>query len=505
LLEFLEKLERLGDGVLLWAAAHGITSTVNALLHSGKALLDFQDRTETPLLLASENGHMHVVELLLETNKTKINVQNSKGQTQLLLAAERGYDEIVERLLKISNVDPSCQDPKGLTPLLLAAEHGHEGVTKPLLEEGEADINRPSSNGETSLLLAAQNGHVAVTKYLFGERKTDVNLYDSKSRTPLMFAAKEGHIAMVQVFLDTGAANDSLKDQHGWTALWLAAMSGHGATVELLLDYRRARIDKAESTQMTGFLENELLARTMLRISEGHEDYPLYPPLEWATKKGQSTLVKLILETGDAQVRQVIKSSGQTLVWLVNNGFESELRGLLGEVRAHLGETDTQHWSSGRIAAASNGVNSALVGILLDSRLSDNFSENRALWNAARRGFEPIVRRLLDTGRVDVNFGSRDATYYARSHSSTPLWQAASKGCREFLNWRSYSLGRTPLAVAACNGHLPVVELLLRAENIDMYAKDRYGDTALDLARRERHLDVIDMLEKHAKGQRRTE
>jgi ankyrin repeat protein len=475
--DFLEKLERLGDEVLLWAAAHGITSTVKALLHSGKALLEFQGRSETPLLLALENGHMHVVKLLLETDKTEINVQNSKGQTPLLLALERGYDEIVERILKISNVDPSCQDPKGLTPLPLAAEHEHEGVTKLLLEEAETDVNRPSSNGETPLLLAAQNGHVAVARLLLGERQTDVNLHDSKNRTPLMFAAKEGHITIVEALLDTSAANDTLEDQHGWTALWLAAISGHGATVELLLDYRCKRTDKAESTQMTEFLENELLARTMLKISEGREDYPLCPPLEWAAKKGHSTLVKLFLENGDAQVRQVIKSSGQTLVGLANNGLEGELKWLLGELRAHLAKTATQHWASERIVTASIEGNSVLVGILLDSRLSDDAGENQALWSAAKRGIEPIVRQLLDTGRVDVNFGSRDASWPAPWHSSTPLWQAAFNGYQRVikllldapnidLSAREHPHGRTPLEIAEMLGYSPIVQLLRRAENV---------------------------------------
>lgn len=292
-----------------------------------------------------------------------------------------------------------------------------------------------------------------------------------------MFAAKEGHITIVEALLDTSAANDTLEDQHGWTALWLAAISGHGATVELLLDYRCKRTDKAESTQMTEFLENELLARTMLKISEGREDYPLCPPLEWAAKKGHSTLVKLFLENGDAQVRQVIKSSGQTLVGLANNGLEGELKWLLGELRAHLAKTATQHWASERIVTASIEGNSVLVGILLDSRLSDDAGENQALWSAAKRGIEPIVRQLLDTGRVDVNFGSRDASWPAPWHSSTPLWQAAFNGYQRVikllldapnidLSAREHPHGRTPLEIAEMLGYSPIVQLLRRAENV---------------------------------------
>ena len=50
-------------------------------------------------MLASENGHFQVVELLLKEH-ADINQQEEDGWTALMLASENGHFQIVELLLK---------------------------------------------------------------------------------------------------------------------------------------------------------------------------------------------------------------------------------------------------------------------------------------------------------------------------------------------------------------------------------------------------------------------
>ncbi|XP_039994041.1 60 kDa lysophospholipase isoform X2 [Xiphias gladius] len=55
--------------------------------------------------------------------------------------------------------------------------------------------------------------------------------------------------------------------------------------------------------------------------------------------------------------------------------------------------------------------------------------------------------------------------------------------------------GRTPLHIAACEGHLDLVQYLL-GHGATVYAKDRYGDTPLCNAVRFRHKEIVNLLRK---------
>ena len=149
---------------ILTAAAEGNLAEVTRLLADNPALINFQENGEnnkgfTPLMCACLNGHLKVVEFLLEKN-ANTTLRNDLGETALLLATNTEHLNIVRRLLDINKRNNAI-----------------------------ATLDTPATNGFTPLISAIQHGNIRLFN-LFMARNVNVNLpYSSNGSTPAMFAA----------------------------------------------------------------------------------------------------------------------------------------------------------------------------------------------------------------------------------------------------------------------------------------------------------------------------
>ena len=75
-----------------------------------------------PLCIASQNGHLPVVERLLQ-EKANPNTPTDDGVTSLYIASHEGHSPVVERLLQ-EKVDPNTPMDDGATPLYIASQEG---------------------------------------------------------------------------------------------------------------------------------------------------------------------------------------------------------------------------------------------------------------------------------------------------------------------------------------------------------------------------------------------
>jgi ankyrin repeat protein len=235
---------------------------------------------QTALQAASANGHLSIVNLLLDAGA---NVDapggNNGGRTALTLAALNGHQEIVQRLLDAgANINIAPHKYAGRTPLQGAAEYGHIKIVKLLLEKG-AQINAPVAHysARTALTAAAGGGHWKVVDLLVGAgAEVNPRLMRYKTFTPLQAAAYGGYLHVVERLIKAGAnVNAEGCHYNGYTALAAAAEQGHADVVERLLAAGADVLQRSGNKNWTAyqsayFVGQEEIATRLWKLENAH-------------------------------------------------------------------------------------------------------------------------------------------------------------------------------------------------------------------------------------------
>ncbi|KAK6591799.1 HET domain protein [Botrytis cinerea] len=109
------------------ASKYGEKKKIQSLLKRGVEPDLPNPRKVTPLWIATRNGHIEVVRLLLETKSVNVNVRSVEGRSPIFWAAVCGYEEIVKLLLS-AGADPTFVDTDGDTALLISKRYGHRKI-----------------------------------------------------------------------------------------------------------------------------------------------------------------------------------------------------------------------------------------------------------------------------------------------------------------------------------------------------------------------------------------
>uniref|UniRef100_A0A7S3CYJ2 EF-hand domain-containing protein n=1 Tax=Palpitomonas bilix TaxID=652834 RepID=A0A7S3CYJ2_9EUKA len=161
-----------------------------------------------PLHLAAENGHAHVVELLLKGN-ANVNARDVLGRKAVDVAADRK----VIKLLKAG----------GAMTLERAVAEGDIAALDSILDAmGDKAISTVDGQGDSLLHIAADKGSLNVCQNLINKGVLDINARGLYHRTPLHYAAARGHVAVARYLILRGA-DVTMTDVDGMTALDIAA------------------------------------------------------------------------------------------------------------------------------------------------------------------------------------------------------------------------------------------------------------------------------------------
>lgn len=127
-------------------------------------------------------------EILLQQYGAYPDWEGDSHYTPLTIAAGNGHLDMVELLLN-NRAGPSRYDDVGYkSPLIVAARNGHLDVVDLLLRRG-ADIDYANIYRKTALMYAAQKGHIKIVKKLL-EKGADPRMTDSWGYDAVDYARK---------------------------------------------------------------------------------------------------------------------------------------------------------------------------------------------------------------------------------------------------------------------------------------------------------------------------
>lgn len=306
-------IDQVGEDAKLSFGRHQLNDNHNMELHKGKALIH---------ILANEGNHI-LLERALKACKDPIDleIEDVSGQTALNIAARNGHIDIVQLLLNVKSlvadvgtasaagnikeVDVNHADRDGWTPLRSASWGGHTEVVKLLIEQPECAIDLADKEERTALRAAAWSGHEDILKILINAG-ANVNSVDKQSRTSLIAASYMGHYEIVEILLENGADVNHL-DVDGRSALCVAALcgtSGYSKVISCLLEHG-ANTDQLDNDGMSPLLVSSFEGNTEvceLLLENGADpdlaDFMGRTPLWAACTAGHAAVVKLLLFWG---------------------------------------------------------------------------------------------------------------------------------------------------------------------------------------------------------------
>lgn len=188
----------------------------------------------TPLALAVQNGQVAAVALLLE-HGANANASLRSGSTLLHDAAMRNDPDIASLLLDHEADIEAGERGSRMTPLAQAAFSGSTETAAVLLQRG-ASVGVRCWEGETSLHLAAKRGHVEVVRLLL-DHGADINEAGNASHsTALHCAVMKSRVEVGALLLQRGA-DPNKKDEPGYAPLHWAAREKNALLVQRLLEH----------------------------------------------------------------------------------------------------------------------------------------------------------------------------------------------------------------------------------------------------------------------------
>jgi len=408
------------------ASENGHISLLEFLLEKGANANTRIWDNSTPLHLACRQGNKECVVALLR-NSALINHSNKKGDTPLYEAVRSGNSDIVQILLNY-NAETDVSNKDSDTPLHVACQMNNLTAVSHIMDRNTYVGNR-NKNGDTPLDCAIRGGHTALVKYILKAAKSSVVDRNTTGHTPVHLAAEIGDVLMLDYLLQVMPEVNACTDG-GDTPLHIASLHGHTDAVAFLLK-KGGDSNRANKHGNTA--------------------------LHLASVRGHINAMKTLLES-NAQVHATNKEGNTPLHLVCLQGQVAAVRCLV----QHNGDADVKNREKNtplHLAAIKGEID--VIASLIESNCDVNLPDKHGdtiLHQCARNGKLDTVQLLVDTGRCNLNAKN--------------------------------SAGETPLIGATKSGFADIVERLVR-DGADVNFPTEDGDVPIQLAVRNGDVDLV--------------
>ncbi|XP_060553271.1 serine/threonine-protein phosphatase 6 regulatory ankyrin repeat subunit C-like isoform X2 [Ruditapes philippinarum] len=483
------------DDVMLEMVKHiGVINIQNAVNRQAK-------NGWSPLLVASEQGHLEVAKILLNHHARVDVFDEAHGKAALHLAAENGHDQVADMLLW-NKAYVNAKSKSGITPLHLAAQNGYNTLVRLLIQTHKASIDALSLAKKTPLHMAAQYGRLEVCNTLL-KFNADANAVDEHVQTPLHLAAENDHSDVVKLFLKHRPELVTMANTNGMTIAHIAAAKGSVCVIKELMKFNKSVVTSTrnrtnDSTALHMAAEGGYTEVVGALLEAGanpkEENGDGNTALHLAAKHGHIQIMEAL--KGKLSLRTPSRKTGLTALHVAASyGQVDFIREMLITVPATIKSDPPGGGDTGIKDLTTEGkrgwfgVKKRFIGALGEYGLVP-------LHLAAKSGHEGLVRLLLNCPGVQ-------ADTVTMIQGSTSLHLAAQSGhvhVVSLLLSKSTAMihvkdkrGRTGIMLAAANGHLDMVTLLV-GQGADINASDKNGWTSLHFAAKAGYLNVVKYL-----------
>ncbi len=435
---------------------------------------------ETALFLATEcevdNKVLEFIRTLLKVDGLEPNLKNNLGITALYNAVDNNNLDVIKALLTLTNMNvnlgPSEQDLS--SPLIVAMFNNNLDIVDELLKHPSMDllssVNDPfiqtSTKKSTALHLAVRLGKKeCVAKLLSKHPMNRLRSLDGAGMTAFQVAVEKGDLDVVSMFLNLKEAEIGLNYSglSGRAPLFFAIESGHVAVVEKLLN-------------VSGILLN----------TWNHDGESL---LHVAAKTGNVEIVQTILATKRVDINKKTSQGDTPLKIAFEYGHVGIIRELLKSDKINVKEIDDQGDTILHLAA-QKGELAIVKELIKDNYINvneKNVAGDTPLHRAVATSKLDVVNELLKVEDIDVNT--------VNGEEETPLLLAIVQGghvdivkallqsTKIAINDKKQRTGMTVLMEAVIHNRVDIIEVLVRNKDIDIFATNIHGYTALDRAR----------------------